>query len=88
MGKAVELAQTVKEIFPDWKGRIYAATHGFYGPQDTIIFEQDCESLDEREAYWVEKFATPEFSSWYNEFNETTEVGGYQEVWVLIEKID
>ena len=75
MDKAVELAQSVK-FAPDWKGRIYVSEGG-YGPRDTLIFEETYESVAEREAYWEQKFGTPEFSAWWDEWwNEVAESGG------------
>ena len=86
MDKAREIAQKLKEVVPDWKGRIYVAGWRGYGPFDTLIFEDTYESVAEREAYWEKYFDKPEFGAWWDEwYAEVAESGGSLEVWNLIE---
>jgi len=85
MDKALEMAQKVKEIAPDYKGRIY--TPGFYGPSwETIVLEETYESVAERDAYWGKYQDKPEFSAWWDEWNnEVAESGNSIEIWNLTE---
>ena len=84
MDKAFELAKSVK-FAPDWKGRIYASGMGSYCPGDILIFEEVYESVAEREAYWGKYMEKPEFSAWWDRFNEFLEPGGSTEVWSVTE---
>ena len=86
LDKAQEMAIKMKEVVPDWKGRIYVGYWMGYGPADTIIFEDTYESVAEREAYWVKNSDTPEFGAWWNEwYAEVADSGGSMEVWSLTE---
>ena len=82
-GKAIELAQSVKKVCPDWEGRIYTSE---YGPGDTLIFEDEHESVAEFEAYWNKYHDKPEFTAWWNEWNnKVADSGSSTDVWYMID---
>ena len=84
LGKAWEMTQKIKEIAPDWKGRIY--TPASYAPWEIIIIEDTYESVAEREAFWDKYHGTPELNAWWDEwFNEIAEGGNTIDVWNLDE---
>ena len=84
MDKALEMAPKIKEVVPDWKGRIY--TPAGFGPWETIIMEETHESKAEYDAYWEKYNDKPEISVWWDEwFNEVADSGNYSEVWNLTE---
>ena len=84
MEKALEMAKTFnQDVNGDYKARIYTPA---YGPQHNVIFWEDFwESVAEREAYWEKYFEKPEFSAWWDRFNEFLEPGGSIEVWNVTE---
>ena len=84
MEKALEMAKRAnQDLLGDYKARIYTPA---YGPQhNVIVWEDFWESVAEREAYWGKYMEKPEFSAWWDRFNEFLEPGGSTEVWSVTE---
>ena len=83
MEKALEMAKTFnQDVNGDYKGRVYTPA---YGPHNVLFWEDFHESVAEREAYWEKYFEKPEFSAWWDRFNEFLEPGGSIEVWNVTE---
>lgn len=63
-------------------GRIYVPETGSF---DTIVMEQEYESLEEYEKDLSEYFASPEAAQFLEKWYDLTETGGTNEIWRLVE---
>jgi hypothetical protein len=81
--KAVELIKETQTMLETPHGvGIYTPN---IGPFNTLVYDIEFESLAEHEEFWAKWWALPETPAFMERWNELTDVGGYSEIWTLVE---
>jgi len=55
------------------------------GPRDTLVLDDEFESLAEMESFWKEWFAKPDSPAFLEKWLALMETGGTTEIWNLVE---
>ena len=80
-GRTAEVLEWLSErLSPAHTRRICTSQFGTF---DTLMVEEDFESLEELERTWAGWRTLPEWGPFFEKWNELTDTGGTNEIWQL-----